>query len=394
MRNSLSLALLISAAAAADEAPQIDADFPGGNIVVKRIDGDDVWVHQDPRDTPRFWFYWNLRARGAAGRTLTFHFTEGNVFGPRGPAVSRDGGRSWYWLGLAACRDDSVTCTIGETETETRLAFAIPYTSENLTEWVRSQQGNLHVAADTLTQTEEGRDVPLLRVGRVDGNAEHRVLITCRHHACESIASYVAEGLMAGFHADDEDGAWLREHVELIAVPFMDADGVEEGDQGKLRAPHDHWLDYGEQSLYAETQALQQRWRDNPQPVDIALDLHCPSQQETRIYIATGPTAAIAEETAKLCAGLQAVQSGPLRYDATRDLPFGRGWNVAATYEGVQSFMHWAEGLPGVRIVATVETPYASAGEAEVTVAGARQFGADLANALARYLQGKAHAPQ
>ncbi|MFO1094786.1 MAG: hypothetical protein U0992_15990 [Planctomycetaceae bacterium] len=88
------------------------------------------------------------------------------------------------------------------------------------------------------------------------------------------------------------------------------------------------------------------------------------------------------------------MQSGPLRYDATRDLPFGRGWNVAATYEGVQSFMHWAEGLPGVRIVATLETPYATVGEAEVTVAGARQFGADLANALARYLQGEAHAPQ
>lgn len=33
---------------------QIDAEFPGGNILVDKIQGDTVFLHQDPRDTPRF----------------------------------------------------------------------------------------------------------------------------------------------------------------------------------------------------------------------------------------------------------------------------------------------------------------------------------------------------
>ena len=372
----------------AEDRLLVDADFPGGNIVVERIDGNDVWVHQDQRDTPQFWFYWNLRVRGAAGRTLTFHFTQGNVFGPRGPAVSRDGAQTWDWLGLDACTDDSVTCTIGDAETDTRLAFAIPYQAANLVAWLERRADNAHVVREVLTRSDGGRDVPLVRVGCVDGSASHRVLITCRHHACESLAGYVDEGLMARFLDDDEEAVWMREHVEVIVAPLMDVDGVEEGDQGKLRAPRDHWLDYGEGSLYAETRALQARWRDNPQPVDVALDVHCPSRRDTRIYFATGPNSAIAENLTSLGAALEAVQSGPLLYEPGHDRPYGQGWNSAATYAGVQSFMHWAEGLPGIGLVATLEFPYASVGEEQVTVETALRFGGDLANALARHLQG------
>ena len=51
------------------EAPAIDGDFPGGNVVLERIEGDAVYLHQDQRDTPGFWFYWYFRVRGATGRT-------------------------------------------------------------------------------------------------------------------------------------------------------------------------------------------------------------------------------------------------------------------------------------------------------------------------------------
>jgi hypothetical protein len=44
--------------------------------------------------------------------------------------------------------------------------------------------------------------------------------------------------------------------VEFCIAPFMDKDGVEEGDQGKLRWPHDHWEDYAEGSRY--------RWLSSP----------------------------------------------------------------------------------------------------------------------------------
>jgi hypothetical protein len=73
----------------------VDCDFPGGNIIVEGVEGDTIALRQDIRDTQGNWFYWYFRVRGAAGRTLTFKFTRGNVVGVRGPAVSTDGGRNW-----------------------------------------------------------------------------------------------------------------------------------------------------------------------------------------------------------------------------------------------------------------------------------------------------------
>lgn len=35
-----------------------------------------------------------------------------------------------------------------------------------------------------------------MRVGRLDGKAEHRVLLTSRHHCCEMMATYSLEGLL------------------------------------------------------------------------------------------------------------------------------------------------------------------------------------------------------
>ncbi|MBQ6011409.1 MAG: hypothetical protein IJL17_22960, partial [Kiritimatiellae bacterium] len=37
-----------------------------------------------------------------------------------------------------------------------------------------------------------------------------------------------------------KEGEWIRDNADCVFVPFMDKDGVENGDQGKHRAPHDH----------------------------------------------------------------------------------------------------------------------------------------------------------
>ena len=66
---------------------EIDADYPGGNIVIERIDGDVIDLRQDRRDTKRWWFYWNFRVGGAAGRALKFRFTDGDVIGTREKGV-------------------------------------------------------------------------------------------------------------------------------------------------------------------------------------------------------------------------------------------------------------------------------------------------------------------
>src|SRR5436190_1939137 len=85
-------------------AVQIDTNYPSGNIVVEKITGDTVNIRPDLRDTEGKWFYWCFRVRGAAGKTLTFKFTEVAPVGVRGPAVSLDEGATWKWLGAQTNR--------------------------------------------------------------------------------------------------------------------------------------------------------------------------------------------------------------------------------------------------------------------------------------------------
>ena len=94
-------------AALVQDALAVDAAFPGGNAVVEKIDGDIVSLRQDLRDTEGTWFYSSFRVRGAAGRTLTFRFTSGNVYTVLGPAVSTDGGETWSWLGKDSVQANS-----------------------------------------------------------------------------------------------------------------------------------------------------------------------------------------------------------------------------------------------------------------------------------------------
>jgi len=49
-------------------------------------------------------------------------------------------------------------------------------------------------------------------------------------------------------------------------------------------------------------------------------------------------------------------------------------------------FPGWAAGLPGIRLSAGMEVPYADAGGVEVSQTTARQFGEDLARAICTYL--------
>ncbi|MCP4646071.1 MAG: peptidase M14 [bacterium] len=379
---------------AAPSGPVIDCDYPGGNVVSERMEGDTVYLHQDLRDTEGWWFYWNFRVRGAAGRTLTFHFTNRNVMGTRGPAVSVDDGHTWTWLGMDAVEavEKGVTFTyaFAADADAVRFAFAIPYLEEDWRGFAAGLSGNPNVAVETLAATGKGRAVERVRVGKLDGDPEYRVLLTCRHHACESMASYTLEGMLTTILADTDDGAWFRDHVEVLAVPFMDKDGVEDGDQGKNRKPHDHNRDYAGDSIYASTAALRAfvpGWSDGK--LRVGLDLHCPyirgGRNET-VYLVGSRNEAIWAEQMRFGAILEDVVSDSLPYAAADNLPFGKEWNTSENYAAGKSSSAWMGEQEGVRLASTIEIAYANAGGATVTPDRARAFGVDLATALRRYL--------
>jgi hypothetical protein len=376
----------------------VDADLPGGNIVLDRIEGDEIYVHQDLRDTEGDWFYWYFRVRGAAGRTITVHFTESNVIGVRGPAVSTDGGATWSWLGAEAVDGQLFRYAVPEGLEEVRFCFGIPYLESNLRDFLSQHEGNSNLVVRTLCQTRKRRDVECLRVGRLDGDCEHRVVLTCRHHCCEMMASYALEGLIDEVLGDTDDGGWLRERVEFLIVPFMDKDGVEDGDQGKNRKPHDHNRDYAGESIYPTVAALRELvpgWAEGK--LRAAIDLHCPwirGEHNEVIYFVGGPDQAIWTRAMDLSRVLESTRTGPLPYHVADNLPFGQAWNTDNNYASGKSFGRWAGELPGIDIATAIEIPYANAGGVAVTPESARAFGHDLARALRLYLEERSARPE
>jgi hypothetical protein len=365
----------------------VDADFPGGNVIVDRIAGDDVYVRQDLRDTQGDWFWWYFRVRGGAGRRLRVFFTRGNPIGVRGPAVSVDGGRRWSWLGPRQVAADapSFEYVIPPGAEEVRFSVAVPYVEEDLRRFLDRHRGDPSLRRDILCTSRKGRKVESLRIGASDGTAEHRIILTARHHACECMASWALEGLMEEALSSSPEGQWLRTHAALWIVPFVDKDGVEEGDQGKHRRPHDHDRDYTGTSLYPEIRAIRGQvpsWSQGR--LRLAMDLHCPglrgNAHEAIQFIGT-ENQENWRRVQRFAALLEGGQRGPLVYRSQDDVPWGASWNTAATFKDGKPFHAWMSELPGVTAIA-VELPYANARGATVTAESARLFGRDLARTI------------
>src|SRR5258706_4588854 len=147
------------------EGLRIDADFPGGNIIVDKIDGDSVSLHQDLRDTAGDWFYWQFRVRGAQGRTVTFQFTKGNVIGVLGPALSVDGGETWSCLGKESVKDTAFTLAFTPGAKDVRFCVSIPYLEKDLKKFLTRHGSDPNLKIETHCETKKGRTVERLRVG-------------------------------------------------------------------------------------------------------------------------------------------------------------------------------------------------------------------------------------
>lgn len=372
---------------------EVDCDFPGGNIIVETIDGSDIRVHQDLRTTHSDWFYWYFRVRPNGHRELTVTFTESEAVGVRGPAISLDEGRSWRWMGTDAADTHTFRAALPADADEVRFSFGMPYLLDDLTEFADRHSGNPHFSTRHLTKSEHGRDVDLWRVGKIDGPADFRVLLTCRHHCCEMMASYALEGLIGCVLDDPGVGAWLREHVEFQVVPMVDVDGVEEGDQGKMRSPHDHNQDYAEHvQRYAAVRAIRALATDPSRtPIAFAMDMHCPAisgPEHESIYFVGTPDADNWDAIVALSQLLQDSGQGPLKFRTSNNMPFGTAWNVVNDPD-LRTFAGFMDSVPGAGPHATLELPYANASGSEVDAESARLFGHDLARMIHDYLKSR-----
>ena len=376
-----------------DLTPQFMTDFPGGNILVEKFSNDTVYLKPDLRDTKGDWFYWYFGVKNAAGRNLTFQFADVRKMAAFGPAFSVDQGITWNWLYQEQGVRDHFSYNFSSDQ-EVRFCLAIPYLESNLNTFLSKHFQNPALRSDTLCFTQKGRAVEQLFINNPGIDPKYKVLIVARHHACEMMASYELEGIMEAVLSKRKQMKWLRKNVEFMIIPFVDKDGVEDGDQGKNRNGQDHNRDYSGESRYVETAAIRKEipvWAGNK--LKMVFDLHCPyvnatttSRNET-IFIPESGWKNVAAEQRKWMKILEENREGELKFRAENSLmAFGSGWNNYSTVSQgkLLKFSRWATfELKDVPLIATLEFPYAVNDGRMITKDNARAFGHDVTLSIA-----------
>ena len=198
-------AALVPVAAASSEptklgAVTINTKFPGGNAAVIQNDGASVHVAPDlRRDRP--WFYWYFEAKVTNPGRVNFVFPnkvagfKNGAIGFQRPAISTDLGKTWKWMGTKNVNGSVFFYVFAKKNQRVRFAVTIPYVQSDFDEFLKKNARNSNFKKSVLTKSRHGREVELLQIG-TPGPKVKAVLVTGRHHAAETIASYVLEGFL------------------------------------------------------------------------------------------------------------------------------------------------------------------------------------------------------
>ena len=345
---------------------EISADFCGGNIRVIDIREEEIIIERDMRDSSGTWFYWAFCVRGAQGRKIRFRFASSPRVGRFGPAVSHDL-KTWEWLGKAESDSfDSFSYTFAPYEQEVWFAHNMLYLPEYFFDFAAENGLEVH----TLCKTELGRELPYVSFGGGSKN----IILTARHHCCESTGSYVLEGVIKRFLEKKPD-------FNVIAVPFVDYDGVCCGDQGKNRIPHDHNRDYDGEPLYASVRAIKELTSDKD--IRFAFDFHSPShmggRNDTPFIVRKSSSEALAEfsNIFEAC-----ILDGAFVYKAENDILPGVEWNKISAVP--QTFAQYFMSR-GAELAFTLETPYFGRECDKVSADKLRLLGKSFADAVIKF---------
>ena len=382
----------------------IRSDYPGGNVKVCGIDEANGVVRFAPdlRDTKGKWFHWDFTLRGAAGRKLRFEVPDAKYeyLSSLGPAISNDGGRTWTWLHPDGTRHEPANAfeyTFGPDENETRFAVSIPYSQKDWDAFTAKWRKSPDVKFDVLCKSQSGRrDTELVRVP-CRSKAKWLFVFTSRHHACETSASPVVEGVFEELMSGSPEAKWLRENADCLFVPFMDKDGVEEGDQGKNRRPHDHNRDYVAER-YNSVKALKALVAKESQGKRfVFIDNHSP-------HVRSLPNGPEQDEIFSFGASdkqqnavwnrfrrnwVETQKGGELNYDSNFDIKAGKGYDkkvAAECAKGLMTSCAWASSLPNCYLATCCEYGYSRCGGV-YSFPAARELGGNMLKALVRTVQ-------
>ena len=366
---------------------RISNQLAGGNIQLLSISGKEALLDVELRDTEGDWFYWMFRAEFPEEGVYRFRFVSPNRVGTRGPAFRRRGEVQWKWLhpeGYAETQEFSWLCREGGESVE--FCMGMQYLAEDWERFLR-EMSSPELKSGILCRSGKGRNVEMANVGKEE--AMFRVLLTSRHHAGEMMATHALEGILREVCAETPFGRDFRENVLLCAVPFVDKDGVEDGDQGKNRRPHDYARDYGPEPLYPEVRAVQ-KLVEEMKP-DFVLDLHCPwirgGNSNERPYLVGWPGEKSIRGGRLFGQRLEKEAPPETPFRQMDHIPFGTQWNNARNYQQGKPLPLWAQSFPFIRFAQSLEIPFANVGPRTVDHESMLLFGASIARAIRAVLE-------
>lgn len=343
---------------------RIHNDFPGGNIQVVEVRDNTVVLKNELRDTQQDWFYWAFCVEGAQGREITFEF-ERNRLGYWGPAVSHDY-KNWHWLD--SVNGDSFTYKFGEDEEKVYFAHHMLYRPDRLIEFAKENG----VEIRELCKSRDGMSVPSF----ILGSGEKSIIITARHHACESTGSYVMEGI-----AKELLEAPI-ENARALFVPFVDYDGVRKGDQGKGRAPYDHNRDYIAPHVYPETAAILDYAQKNG--CNFGLDLHSPwhrGNENDKLFFVRNLALKLDRFDRFGTLFENEITEDAMTYKVADDYPPDTGWNHPKSSFGITMNRR-----PECSLALSLESAYFGTEDNKISTDRLIQTGRCLARAIKKYL--------
>ena len=353
----------------------IDTDFCGGNATILSVADDTVTFVPDLRDTDDNWFYYAFRVRGAQGRTVHFSLDGMRWVGYFGAAVSHDL-QHWQWSGSADDNYTSFTYTFGDEEDCVYFAHDMLYHPSRFSRLC--ERLGVQITAPV---TDRG-GTPILTA--VLGNGAHNILLTARHHCCEATGNYIMEGILEEFAANPIPGC------RITAIPFVDADGVIRGDQGKNRRPHDHNRDYAD-GIYPGVRYVKELVCRGD--VICAFDLHSPwhfGGSNDKLFIVHNSNTHMTGEFFRFGQILEeemADDPDAMLYDRSNDMPIGVSWNQGGPIN--RSMGAWCGGQEGVLIAFSFETTYFGEEGNIVSQEKLVHSGRCFCRAIARYIKEK-----
>ena len=341
---------------------KIHKDFLGGNIKVISQSKTEVFLENELRDTMENWFYWAFCVEGAEGKSITFNMQE-NRLGYFGPAISHDL-KNWHWLD--SVDGNSFTYHFAEDETKVYFAHSFLYHPDRFFEFSKKQ--NLEIRE--LCKGYKGSSVPCVSFG----NGKTSIILTARHHACESTGNYVLEGVLSELIGCPE--------FRVFCVPFVDYEGVIRGDQGKRRDPHDHARDYTDEPIYPECAAIMDYAKQNG--CDFGFDFHSPWH-----IGGDNDNAFIVQKSFEKLDRLNrfgeilesSITEDSLKYYHKNDYPFMTGWNQSAP-----TISMFLTDLPENEVAFTLETAYFGTKENKVSEERLIELGRCFARAIKKYV--------